>query len=111
MPTRRSRCLAAALSFFLMIRRPPRSTLFPYTTLFRSDAVAFVDEGRDRDRDAVLKRRGFVDVRDGRAFHRRLGASDGQLNRVGQLDADWLAFVEIGLNVQARGQPPRHVAG
>src|ERR1039458_10866014 len=24
-------------SFFLMIRRPPRSTLFPYTTLFRSD--------------------------------------------------------------------------
>src|SRR3990167_2482791 len=25
--------------FFLMIRRPPRSTLFPYTTLFRSYAV------------------------------------------------------------------------
>src|SRR2546430_12547491 len=28
-----TRCL---LFFFLMIRRPPRSTLFPYTTLFRS---------------------------------------------------------------------------
>src|SRR5712675_3257281 len=26
--------------FFLMIRRPPRSTLFPYTTLFRSDRGA-----------------------------------------------------------------------
>src|SRR2546429_6829444 len=26
--------------FFLMIRRPPRSTLFPYTTLFRSNTVA-----------------------------------------------------------------------
>src|SRR3712207_7497810 len=26
--------------FFLMIRRPPRSTLFPYTALFRSDARA-----------------------------------------------------------------------
>src|SRR3712207_7028713 len=26
--------------FFLMIRRPPRSTLFPYTTLFRSGQVA-----------------------------------------------------------------------
>src|SRR3712207_7238346 len=26
------------ISFFLMIRRPPRSTLFPYTTLFRSRA-------------------------------------------------------------------------
>src|SRR3712207_7749373 len=27
------------LFFFLMIRRPPRSTLFPYTTLFRSQAM------------------------------------------------------------------------
>src|SRR3712207_8850169 len=27
------------LFFFLMIRRPPRSTLFPYTTLFRSEAI------------------------------------------------------------------------
>src|SRR3954471_25099145 len=26
--------------FFLMIRRPPRSTLFPYTTLFRSNDTA-----------------------------------------------------------------------
>src|SRR3989449_7834485 len=26
--------------FFLMIRRPPRSTLFPYTTLFRSSLIA-----------------------------------------------------------------------
>src|SRR3712207_9213726 len=42
--------------FFLMIRRPPRSTLFPYTTLFRSrflgaparaaDRRALVGEGR-----------------------------------------------------------------
>src|SRR2546429_4255163 len=28
--------------FFLMIRRPPRSTLFPYTTLFRSQTVVSV---------------------------------------------------------------------
>src|SRR2546430_17310868 len=27
------------LFFFLMIRRPPRSTLFPYTTLFRSHII------------------------------------------------------------------------
>src|SRR3989442_4728298 len=27
--------------FFLMIRRPPRSTLFPYTTLFRSTGLAW----------------------------------------------------------------------
>src|SRR2546422_3191956 len=30
--------LSCLLFFFLMIRRPPRSTLFPYTTLFRSTA-------------------------------------------------------------------------
>src|SRR3712207_9090649 len=29
--------LTSMFFFFLMIRRPPRSTLFPYTTLFRSD--------------------------------------------------------------------------
>src|SRR5256885_16667355 len=29
---------AFVVFFFLMIRRPPRSTLFPYTTLFRSPA-------------------------------------------------------------------------
>src|ERR1041385_9272370 len=28
--------------FFLMIRRPPRSTLFPYTTLFRSEQIHLV---------------------------------------------------------------------
>src|SRR5437879_13618604 len=32
------------LFFFLMIRRPPRSTLFPYTTLFRSGGRC--DDGR-----------------------------------------------------------------
>src|SRR2546422_5601471 len=31
--------LPFSLFFFLMIRRPPRSTLFPYTTLFRSQRV------------------------------------------------------------------------
>src|SRR5205809_2401685 len=30
--------------FFLMIRRPPRSTLFPYTTLFRSHLAEHVDD-------------------------------------------------------------------
>src|SRR2546421_534792 len=32
--------------FFLMIRRPPRSTLFPYTTLFRSRQDLDVDRER-----------------------------------------------------------------
>src|SRR5206468_12783590 len=40
--------------FFLMIRRPPRSTLFPYTTLFRSWGV---DKGTQRTL-APIKSRG-----------------------------------------------------
>src|SRR2546430_7449136 len=35
-----SRSFSILFFFFLMIRRPPRSTLFPYTTLFRSTARA-----------------------------------------------------------------------
>src|SRR2546429_6212661 len=54
------------LFFFLMIRRPPRSTLFPYTTLFRSlcflsppharhpDHPAFSRAGRPRGDRAAL---------------------------------------------------------
>src|SRR5260221_11996045 len=35
--------------FFLMIRRPPRSTLFPYTTLFRSGLFEARRQGRHAD--------------------------------------------------------------
>src|SRR2546425_7724507 len=35
----------ARLFFFLMIRRPPRSTLFPYTTLFRSAEASGLPPG------------------------------------------------------------------
>src|SRR2546430_8450374 len=43
--------------FFLMIRRPPRSTLFPYTTLFRSGfgefrGIAFDERNANQIRDA-----------------------------------------------------------
>src|SRR5690349_23933279 len=44
--------IAVLLFFFLMIRRPPRSTLFPYTTLFRSHGAGrrSRDRGRRRHR-------------------------------------------------------------
>src|SRR3712207_8921268 len=38
--------------FFLMIRRPPRSTLFPYTTLFRSTGKVLIIAGSGNNRDA-----------------------------------------------------------
>src|SRR5947207_14731427 len=46
--------------FFLMIRRPPRSTLFPYTTLFRS----WLETGKAFGGDVLgvlkeIRRRGF----------------------------------------------------
>src|SRR3712207_7978347 len=40
--------------FFLMIRRPPRSTLFPYTTLFRSAQYGHPEQDEDaHQRDEV----------------------------------------------------------
>src|SRR2546425_13298153 len=58
------------LFFFLMIRRPPRSTLFPYTTLFRSD--------RRPDLGVLHRVLGGLEV--------RLGGDDGCLRRrVGEL--------------------------
>src|SRR5687767_15639280 len=47
--------------FFLMIRRPPRSTLFPYTTLFRSsNAYAAFAQAFGRVRDTFGDRIRFV---------------------------------------------------
>src|SRR5258708_39164489 len=37
------------LFFFLMIRRPPRSTLFPYTTLFRSTHLSYCRRSHSRE--------------------------------------------------------------
>src|SRR5258708_11434178 len=47
-----------------MIRRPPRSTLFPYTTLFRSEAAQ-----RDADKIADANVDGHPDAVDGAAQH------------------------------------------
>src|SRR2546427_3222267 len=44
--------------FFLMIRRPPRSTLFPYTTLFRSCSRCSWDEVKETARFTCPGRRG-----------------------------------------------------
>src|SRR2546430_11656806 len=46
--------------FFLMIRRPPRSTLFPYTTLFRSRAASGrADRVHDVERSSLRGVRGL----------------------------------------------------
>src|SRR2546427_4868456 len=45
--------------FFLMIRRPPRSTLFPYTTLFRSCLGMNADRLEPGERCASTSNRNF----------------------------------------------------
>src|SRR2546430_12085294 len=47
-----SRCHSTSF-FFLMIRRPPRSTLFPYTTLFRSGVRLEAALGDQRREQAI----------------------------------------------------------
>src|SRR2546422_6383440 len=42
--------------FFLMIRRPPRSTLFPYTTLFRSANATLKASGEKRKRPSPVRK-------------------------------------------------------
>src|ERR1043165_9999864 len=61
------------LFFFLMIRRPPRSTLFPYTTLFRSEVAntiwsmfhspdnrVWIQSSRSEEHTSELQSRGLI---------------------------------------------------
>src|SRR5438067_6926822 len=52
--------LAFLFFFFLMIRRPPRSTLFPYTTLFRSCGVAWRSSTLAPSRSSSRRCHGFT---------------------------------------------------
>src|SRR5438876_12251868 len=69
-------------SFILMIRRPPTSTLFPYTTLFRSGQDAARARGRRRGQRAVLLD-GGLGVRGGHREERHVGlAGDRKSTRL-----------------------------
>src|SRR3712207_8500157 len=63
--------------FFLMIRRPPRSTLFPYTTLFRSRG------GGGRGRRALAAREPAAGLAQGRARRRPRGRGRAARRRRG----------------------------
>src|SRR5256714_4244629 len=88
----------ATCFFFLMIRRPPRSTLFPYTTLFRSRArrarktpsAAWVEQG--------TQARGFGDT------NRRASRSPGEPTRDGIRQS---ATYRTAFCSRDAGEPPR----
>src|SRR5256885_10069915 len=62
--------ISLLIFFFLMIRRPPRSTLFPYTTLFRS-----ADQARGHRRGGHLPHRVLHAVVPGDRKSTRLNSS------------------------------------
>src|SRR3990167_6961592 len=71
--------LVCPFFFFLMIRRPPRSTLFPYTTLFRSYAIMTDIQGpEDEHGDMDFKVAGTA--RDRKST--RLNSSHSQISYV-----------------------------
>src|SRR3712207_8232283 len=61
--------------FFLMIRRPPRSTLFPYTTLFRSRGATAAEEPTPEGA-GVAVRPVDVGTRGAQALHAPAGSHD-----------------------------------
>src|SRR5256886_12206717 len=71
--TYKSRLDVSVFFFFLMIRRPPRSTLFPYTTLFRSGEIGAAVRVRSIGPDPET---GKVEARDRKST--RLNSSHSQ---------------------------------
>src|SRR5207244_13191041 len=67
------------LYFFFIIRPPPSSTLFPYTTLFRSGAVVHADRERGVGGQPAVE---------GRQILGRLDPRDGVLRRAEAQDRD-----------------------
>src|SRR3712207_8436830 len=69
--------------FFLMIRRPPRSTLFPYTTLFRSQGSSLLRSLHGTAHRAIVK-----DLRGARARIATAPASDRKSTRLNSSHAN-----------------------
>src|SRR5256886_14505936 len=111
-----------------MIRRPPRSTLFPYTTLFRSNLPYEVGEG---DLQELFARAGAVEsvtvMRDQATGRARgfafveMGTDEEAQNAISQLNATQVGGRSLTVN-EARpkaahsggvggGHPPRRRAG
>src|SRR3712207_9563148 len=118
------------ISFFLMIRRPPRSTLFPYTTLFRSRFRTPAGQGVDPLLGPEMKSTGEVmgiDAAFGPAFAKSQAGAYGSLPTPGRVfvsvaDRDKRALVfpiprlsDLGFEILATAgtaDPPRpHCVG
>src|SRR3712207_8679298 len=88
--------------FFLMIRRPPRSTLFPYTTLFRS----FNSYGSRRGNHEVMVRATFGNIR----LRNQLVSREGGYS-VHLPDGEETTVYEASTRYQEEGVPLIALAG
>src|SRR5262245_65935893 len=87
-----------------MLRRPPSSTLFPYTTLFRSRRLAFGVDFEPLGRDILRRNGGKIEALDGQ------GELGGQ---VVARDFECLSCGELGpqlVGAGARGRDGEHLA-
>src|SRR5256886_16434716 len=94
-----------------MIRRPPRSTLFPYTTLFRSNEHRLVVTVPVEAREPPFRRPGERDRRRARLGPGPVHPPADLLGQRSGLDLLRIIAVEGRLAKEQPGQPPRRVAG
>src|SRR5256885_12692117 len=87
-----------------MIRRPPRSTLFPYTTLFRSDTAAVPRQSRAR---AAAARRGGGRASGGRVAALPPGAARGSGDPARADDSRTALAGRVPAELIGRSQCPR----
>src|SRR2546422_7974996 len=96
--------------FFLMIRRPPRSTLFPYTTLFRSlrGGVAQRAEVREREQgDARLDPQPPHELRRGRRdLGEHLGVGERKSTRLNSSHG-YISYAVFCLKKKKQQQPAK----
>src|SRR5437763_9104218 len=100
-----------------MLRRPPRSTLFPYTTLFRSHILIFQPGGVAPHHRGVTKMKmiamGVGKLGDGGvAFRRRIGGAWDLRNRLQQSEGAQLQGIELGwIDFGRHGTTWKHLKG
>src|SRR5256885_10507784 len=79
-----------------MIRRPPRSTLFPYTTLFRSPSTSLTDDDATGERSAAAR-------------SRENGPQIGR-QRLRALRGPWRHFQDTTLHLATRVRSEEHTS-
>src|SRR3989441_11976369 len=84
-----------------MIRRPPRSTLFPYTTLFRSRVVTFLNPGSAPAEATWQVHQSLVGIGAGRFFGVGLGHGQQKLGYLPYAYSDFI-FSTIGERSEER---------